>query len=50
MNEIILFSLILVAGIVIFLLMMSKKKKKTALPTQNYDDKPDRLVDQLDNL
>ncbi len=50
MNEIILFGAILALGIVIFLVMKSKKREKEGLPTQNYDDKIDRLAEQLDNL
>lgn len=50
MSEILLFSVVLVAGIVLFILLRRRSVKKQGQPTQNYDDKIDRVVEQLDNL
>ena len=50
MNEIILFGGIMLAGLVFFLILKSKKRKGQGQSTQNYDDKIDRVVEQLDNL
>lgn len=50
MNEIIIFSVVLILGIVVFLAMSRKKVRSEAQPTQNYDDKIDRVVEQFDNL
>jgi len=50
MNEIILFGGIILISIVVFLLMKRKNLQKEGLPTQNYDDKVDRFIEQLDNI
>lgn len=50
MKEILLFSIVLVTAVVFFILLRRHKAKKTGQPTQNYDDRIDRVVEQLDNL
>jgi hypothetical protein len=50
LNEIILFVVVLLFGAVVFILMKKKRVKSEGQPTQNYDDKIDRLADRLDNI
>ncbi len=50
MKEIVLFAAVLVFGVIIFIVMGRKKVRSEAQPTKNYDDKIDRVVEQLDNL
>ena len=50
MTEFVLFGIILAVGVVTFFLLKRKQGKEPGQPTQNYDDKIDRVIEQLDNI